>query len=244
MRNFIFIVFSLLFCAALRAENAAALFAQANAAYQKNDFSTAILKYEKLVAQKNNSAMIYYDLGNAYFKSGNLAQAILNYERAERLDKFDEDIHHNLEYARKKTVDQMESQPIISEKVFGVLSAFSWKILALALVWFGFAGFVLFLFVPNLKNTGAYLGVTFLLFAGITFWFGKEQGSYELKCHFRIVTNAEAYVKSSPDDSSTDLFLLHEGAKVQVFDEVGNYQKIRIADGRVGWVLKSESTKI
>lgn len=250
MRKLIFVLLCLILGVVPSAEastdivNAKKLFEEANTAYRKNDFPEAIAKYEKLIEQKNNSATVYYNLGNAYFKSGNLGLAILNYERAERLDRFDDDISHNLEYARKKTVDQFQAQVVISEKFFGILSAFAWKISSLVFVWIGFAALLLYLFVSNRKELGAYVGVTCILFAGITYWLGHEEGAIENKCHFRIVTNSEAYAKSSPDDSSTDLFLLHEGTKVQVFDEVGSYQKIRIADGRIGWVLKAETTKI
>lgn len=228
----------------VRAEDAKQIFMQANEAYRQNNFTQAISLYEKLVAQKDNSGTVYYNLANAYFKSGNLGKAILNYERAERLSPFDEDIHHNLEYARKKTIDQFQEQVVISERFFGVLSAFTWKILALVLMWSGVGLLLLYWFSDKWKFTGAYTGTTCLIFALITLWFGHEQGVIENKCHFRVVTSEQAYAKSAPDNSSTDLFLIHEGTKVQVFDEVGSYMKIRIADGRVGWMQKDETTKI
>lgn len=225
------------------------IFTEANEAYRKNDFSTAISLYEKLIQLQNNSATVYYNLANAHYKSGNLGQAILNYERAERLAPFDEDIRHNLEFARHRTVDQLQSQAALgvehfTEKFLGILSSLGWKILALVLVWLGFGLLALYVFSVKWKGLGIYGGVICLLFAGGTYWCGNAQGSIEQKCHFRIVTNAEAYVKSAPDNSSTDLFLIHEGTKIQVFDEVGEYMKIRIADGRVGWVLRDETTKI
>ena len=244
MRKSIYILFSCLFFVQVHAESEKTLFAQANEAYRQNDFEKAISGYEKLVAQKNNSATVYFNLANAYFKSGNIGKAILNYERAERLAPFDEDIHHNLLFARHKTVDQILEHPVITDKFFGVLSSFSWKMVTLVLVWVGFVFMLLNLISNSLKKTRTYIGITCLTCACVTFWFGKKQGAIEYKCHFGVVMSEQVYVKSAPDNSSTDLFILHEGAKVQLYDNVDGFTKIRIADGRVGWIPEGETAKI
>lgn len=244
MHKVISLLFGCLFFIQLHAQSEAALFKQANEAYRKNDFEKAISDYEKLVAQENNSATVYFNLANAYFKSGNIGKAILNYERAERLAPFDEDIHHNLRFARHKTVDQIQEHPIITDKFLGILSAFGWKMVALVLVWTGFLFLLLYLFSNHLKKAGGYIGFTCLTCACITFWIGKKQGAIEYKCHFGVVMSEQVYVKSAPDNSSTDLFILHEGAKVQLYDHVDGFTKIRIADGRVGWIPEGETAKI
>jgi uncharacterized protein YgiM (DUF1202 family) len=80
--------------------------------------------------------------------------------------------------------------------------------------------------------------------SSLSFLASKKQFSFENKCSSAIITQTQSYVKSAPDDSSTDLFQLHEGTKVEILDKVENYWKVKIADGRVGWMLRDEATTI
>jgi tetratricopeptide (TPR) repeat protein len=139
----------LLFSATLvNAESNSELFNKAVAAYKGNDFEKAITLNESLIGKGCKTATIYFNLGNAYFKNGNIGKAMLNYERAERLAPNDEDIQHNLAFARLKTIDKVDptksfGAQAILKNTLSVLSSTSWCWISIALLWLTF-GFALF----------------------------------------------------------------------------------------------------
>jgi tetratricopeptide (TPR) repeat protein len=194
---------------------------------------------------------VYYNLGNAYFKAGNFAKAILNYERARKLNPDDEDITFNLKLASLKVVDKIETVPVIFykrwiEQLSSFFNADTWATLLIMLVW------VLFIVIAIyfMGRTVAIKKISFL-FIIILCLLTFSTGIIAARSHARssidqqaIIMSSSVYVKSSPTEKGNDLFILHEGTKVDVLDELNEWSKIKIANGSIGWVLSGEMTKI
>lgn len=226
------------------------LFYKANNQYKEGDFSDAINTYENIISQKMASAEVYYNLGNAYYKEKKYPQAILNYERAKRLAPADKDIDMNLKIANLKIVDKIEPIPqlfIIKwlESIQNLMSFSSWLIVIVVFSWlfFGFfAGYILIL-----TKRGKLLSFLIMMFSLvillISLGLGISRYNYERNTNEAIVFAANEYVMSSPGQDSSELFVLHEGAKVEILDKVEGWKKIRLADGKEGW-MPAESLEI
>ena len=224
---------------------------EAEEAYAKEDYTQAIELYESVLKSYGESAMVYYNLGNAYYKADKVAPAILNYERALLLNPGDSDTRFNLQVARQKTVDKIEP---IGEffltrwvgPVEDVYSAEGWA------KWGG-ASFVLFIgclvlfFFSKwirLKKLGFFAGICFLLISLVANLFADSQQDKLLHRADAIVFASTVTVKSSPDASGTDLFILHEGTKVTIKSTLGEWSEIQLEDGNVGWMPSKEIQQI
>ena len=180
---------------------------EAETAYTSEDYAKAIALYEEVLSSHGESAAVYYNLGNAYYKAGKLGPAILNYERCLLLQPGDADARFNLQMARQKTIDKIA-----------------------CLVLFFFARWT------YLKKIGFYLGLLFLALVIVSNLFANYQkGEWETRSH-AIVFAATVTAKSSPDASGTDLFVLHEGTYVSIKSTLGAWSEIELEDGNVGWL--------
>jgi len=223
------------------------LLLQANEAYAKNDFVTASELYENLLKANGQSAIVYYNLGNSYYKSNKVAQSILNYERALLLEPGNNDIRFNLEIARLKSVDKIE--PINDffltdwfRSVQNLMSTDAWS--SFSIVCFILLIICLFLFFFSrlifIKKLGFFIGVGLLacvIFGNCFAYNQKRKLSLRSEA---IIFAPTTTIKSSPDISGTDLFILHEGTKVKVKTKLGGWNEIETADGNVGWIKSSE----
>ena len=224
---------------------------EANMAYQKLDFGQSIRLYEELIQNKNISASIYYNLGNAYFKNGNFAKAILNYERALKLTPDDEEITFNLKIASLKVVDKMESVPEIFYKKWinkfaTLFSSKSWTLLFITLIWLLFAS-ATFYFIGRsvrIKKISFVLMITFLFMSVSIGVIAARSHAITYVDKKGIIMSSSVYVKSSPDEKGNDLFILHEGTKIEILDNLNNWNKIRIANGGIGWMQSEDMTII
>lgn len=233
----------------LQAETSTQLFDAANTAYKNKDYDLAIAGYNKLLSQGYKTAEVYYNLGNASYKKGAMGQAILSYERALRLAPGDEDIRYNLKLANQKTVDRLIPVPQLAivqswDHFVESRSSRTWGILCGVCVWLALAGFAAYLFVRSIRRLGFYLGAVLLLFAGFFGSLAYSQSRAEHGADQAILTTDSAYIKSAPDASSTDLFMVHEGIKLQLLDHVGEWAKVRLSDGKVGWIQQATYTVI
>lgn len=222
-------------------------FAQGNAAYNEGDFEQALQQYDNILASDMESAPLYYNLGNTYYKMKEYAKAILYYEKALKLDPGNEDIKTNLEIANLAVVDKINTIPqsFIARwwnDLKSLFSANGWawmSVLAFALLLL-----CLFAFLmsrrPGLRKAGFLMGLLALLVLAMSVLFAVEK-TRDLKHQDEgIVMSPTVTVKSSPSPTSIDLFVLHEGAKVRVMDEANGWNKIKIADGSVGWLPVGE----
>ena len=216
---------------------------EAETAYTSEDYAKAIALYEEVLSSHGESAAVYYNLGNAYYKAGKLGPAILNYERCLLLQPGDADARFNLQMARQKTIDKIEpvGEFFLVKWVKAMAnwaSADGWAKASIGCFWLFIGCLVLFFFArwTYLKKIGFYLGLLFLALVIVSNLFANYQkGEWETRSH-AIVFAATVTAKSSPDASGTDLFVLHEGTYVSIKSTLGAWSEIELEDGNVGWL--------
>lgn len=243
-----FLVISALYCYAL---DPSIEFTKANALYQSKGYDSAALTYQLLIDQKNIAPEVYYNLGNCYYKTGNIARAILNYERALKFKPGDEDINFNIRVAQLKTVDKIETVPEMFylrwlSRFSGFLSTDQWAYLMLAFAWCICLSLTVYLLSMYswIKRMAFMLSIIFL-FLTLCSWYITQLSYVSSQVEKNaIVMSVSVYVKSSPGETNTDLFLLHEGIKVQLLDSYEDWLKIRIANGSVGWLKRADVEEI
>jgi tetratricopeptide (TPR) repeat protein len=238
------IVLSLLLMAAAGLGQEAHLqFEQANELYRKGEYSKAAAAYEQTLNNGYESPTIYYNIGNAYFKLNKIAPAILNFERALRISPTDEDIAYNLRLTNLRVVDKIEPLPRLFfvqwwESLTNSTSADGWAIVMITGIWIiaVCTGVLFVIRSPVARRAAASLIAAGCIVLVVSLVSALQRSAAEDSARFAIVFQPTGYVKSSPDIQSTDLFVLHEGVKVEVLDSVGDWRKIRLADGKVGWL--------
>lgn len=215
----------------------------ANTAYVNGDYHAAAEYYEAIRALGLNSVKLYYNLGNAYFKEGRLGESILNYRRALRLSPGSDDIRYNLGVAEARTKDNIEAIPefFLTTWVRGVrhtMSCTAWSLFSLAALVCALSLFLTYLLARrlSLRKTGFYgTLIAFVLFI-LTTWFALGVRREMLDDSQAVVMSLSTAVKSSPDKSATDLFVLHEGTLVEITNRLDDWCEITIADGKKGWL--------
>ena len=229
-----------------RSQSLDRLWDEANTAYINADYQAAIATYDSILATGNVSYKVYYNLGNAYFKEGKIGPSILNYNPALRLAPSDADIDYNLRVANSYVKDKIEHVPEFFlatwfRSLRMSLSSNAWASVSLVLLAALLGCVLLYLLSTKLalRKTGFYSAIVLLLlfiFSVVSASIGRR----ELTCaEEAIVMNSAAPVKSSPDNGSKDLFVLHEGTKVSVLNSLEEWREIAIADGNKGWIRSS-----
>ena len=218
------------------------------AAYTEGDYAQALRDWKDVQATGMMSRELYYNLGNAYFKTGEIAPAILWYERALRLDPSDADVRYNLEFARAQTQDKIDEVPEIffeqwRHALCYLLPSNTWA--ALSLVFFGITVALVLLFLLGStsarRRTGFFTAIVTLLLALLGWDFARWQRAEARRQDMAVVMRPVSSVKSSPSaESAKDLFILHEGTRVKVLDNVSGFSNIELADGRQGWIPSGE----
>lgn len=219
----------------------ASLFAEANAQYAEGNYAEAAESYRQVLVEQP-SAEVYYNLGNAYFKQGELSQSILAYERALRLRPLYKDAQYNLKFAQSRIVDNIEDTNsfFVSnwlKAVRNLLSEQTWMWLSVALFLLTLTGAMLFAFsrVVWLRKTAFYTAIVALV---ISVAACANAGSLHKRDTLRaeaVITQGIVNAKSSPDRSGTDLFTLHEGTKVVIKEQLGNWCNIHVGNN-IGWI--------
>ena len=216
---------------------------EADSAYARGEFQQAIKDYEALLKQ-GASADLYYNLGNAYYRSENITRAVLNYERALLLSPGDRDIRFNLQIAQAKTIDKIVPE---SEMFFftwyralvNLMSVDGWASVALVSLALVIILLLVYLFSERvwLRKVGFFGGILMLLLFVLSNIFAWQQKQNLLFRKGAIVMTPTISVKSTPASNGTDLFILHEGTKVVITDSsMKDWREIRIADGKEGWI--------
>lgn len=225
---------------------------EADEAYKKGQYQLAIKHYQQLLNEGGYSAEIYYNLGNAYFRTDNITQAMLSYERARLLAPGDQDIRFNLEFARSKTIDKITPQ---SEMFFvtwyhslvNLFSVDTWACTAVGSICLVVVLLLVYLFASRmvLRKVGFYGAVCLLLLFGLSNLFAYQQRQLLTERRGAIVVAPTVVVKKTPSAGSTDEFVIHEGTRVDITDKtIAGWRAVRIADGREGWVLEKQIEEI
>lgn len=227
----------------------ASLFAQqellnnATVAYDSAQYQQVIDIYQQVADQYGVSADLYYNIGNAYFKLKDYPHAILNYERCLLHDPANADALQNVELARAQCVDRVETitPPIFvtwSRALRDVLSCSAWGHLGIVTFLLFLVGGGVYFFSSNttLRKTGFYSGLLCLLLFLISINYAGQQRDKLLERDQAIVLVPSVVVRSSPADSGTQLFTIHEGLKVRVRSTLSGWSEIELSDGKVGWI--------
>lgn len=224
---------------------------QAETDYREGRYGDAAAIYQKVLSEGLESAKLYYNLGNCYYKMGENTKAIVNYERALLLDPGDAATKYNLKMAQQAVVDKIEVLPeLFLVRWYKALetsfSADQWGYISVALFILFLVMVALFFYSSSVgvKKTGFVVGIVVFLLTCASVFFAMKQDARVTSREYAIITTPSVTVKGAPDNSGTSLFLIHEGLKVKVIGELGNWYNIRLADGNEGWVTKSDLEKI
>ncbi len=238
-------LFFMIGCSVVVASQVEDILQKGNTYYREGAYDKAIEEYKKLVDEGYVGTSLFYNLGNANYRIGKIGYAILYYEKALELSPSDEDVKHNLDFAHLSTVDRIQPLPRFFlfdwwEALLGLFSDNGWA----------YVVFVFYLLVILLAGAYSYsktvkeqkifffssIAGVFLLAFSISLLVIKVKREATLKSG--VIVEQVVTVKFSPDPQSTDAFMIHEGLKVNLEDQLDNWIKIRLADGKVGWVLE------
>ena len=219
---------------------------KAETLYENGQYQEALDAYFK-VTQKGQSANLYYNIGNCYFRMDSIPQALLWYERAYLLDPSDADIRYNLNYARSKTIDKI----VPEEDLFFVrwyrgllnqLSVQGWTIAGILLFALSLISLCAYIFLNEvrLRKIGFYSAIVLFVRVILSNVFAWQQRSLQFDHNRGIIFSSSVSCKSSPNEAGKELYLLHEGTSVSIIDRsVRNWLEIRLSDGKQGWIPAS-----
>jgi tetratricopeptide (TPR) repeat protein len=223
------------------------LIAKGNQAYQSGNFQLAADLYQQVVTAGYESPTLYYNLGNSYYRLGKIGYAILNYERAQKLAPGDEDIIHNLALANSRIVDKIDNIPTFFlfkwwESLLAFFTISGWTYIAYLFYILVLLSIALFFFTksPLRQKLSLYSAAGFIFLLIITTALLAIRMNRELNFKNGVVIEQAVTAKLSPDDKSTDAFMLHEGIKVRLEDKVNDWVRIRLKDGKVGWLPEKD----
>lgn len=219
---------------------------RANTAYVNGDYAGALAVYDSIENDNKAGVKLYFNMGNAHFKSGNIGKSILYYSKAQRLDPFDEDIDYNLQVAQGYVKDRIEVVPEFFASRWlndtrNAMSSNAWAITSLVVLALALCGLLTYLLPLGLtyRKIGFWSVVLFGVLTVVSVIFAAKQRNEVVASDDAVVMLSAAPVKSSPDVSSKDIFVIHEGTMVKVLDHLGDWSEISIADGNKGWILSS-----
>ncbi|MBK9097859.1 MAG: tetratricopeptide repeat protein [bacterium] len=248
---FFYLNIILVFTGALYSQNVDELMQQASNHYRNGEFDKAIVIYKQLRQDNYEGSSLYYNLANSYYRIGKLGYAILNYERALKLTPSDEDVKHNLAFANLNTVDRIQPLPTFFlfewwESLLASLSINGWTYTVFIFYMLLLVLIVIYFFAKTISQQKLILfsglGVLVVLILTISLLIVKI--NREQTVIGGVVIEQSITVKTSPDSQSTDAFVIHEGLKVNLEDQLDEWIKIRLADGKVGWIEKTAVERI
>jgi len=217
----------------------------ANHHYAEGRYQQAIRLYQNILAQGKEAPGVYYNLGNAYYKTNQLAPAILNYERARLRDPGNEDIQYNLGLARQQVTDRIEKIPEFfltrwTRQFINLLSSNQWAVISMVAFILFLILFSVYLYTRRigLKKSSFWISLLAVGIAAAAWFFSLQQKKDVIQSREAIVFNPKVTVRSSPDESGTELFVIHEGTKVHLEDSVSGWYEITLPDGSKGWLTR------
>lgn len=241
------LVLLLVITSTLNAQNVDSLFVKANNLYKTAKYTEAIEVYKTIENTNQISSDLYYNLGNSYYKLNKVGPAIFYYEKALLLNPDNEDVKNNLVFAKRLALDNIEPLPktVFQKLNKNYLQALTYNQWAIVVVVFSFLAGVLFLlyyfaYSPGRKRLFFITSMLSFLFLAISLVITYNQFSYNKNTKEAIVFAEESEVRNAPTYNSEEVFVLHEGTKVFVLDAVDDWKKIKLVDGKQGWIIASE----
>ena len=251
MKKIILASVFLILALGIQANAVDSLFVKANEAYTKEFYQEAVDQYQQIIAQGFESADLYFNLGNSYFKLEDYPSAILYFEKAKKLDPSDEDIEFNLQLANLKIVDKIQPVPELFFKIwwkdfYNLFRGDTWAIIGVSgfILFFILLAFYLLSKLTRIRKLAFFAGIFMLFVTLFTLGLAYQKHQYIISQKQAIVFTPTITVKSSPNPNSVDLFVIHEGSKVDIRDEVSGWYEIKIANGSVGWLPADALKKI
>ncbi len=250
MKRFVILVL-VLFSVQLQAEDVNALFLKANKAYQAGNYTEAIGLYEQIATQNKHSAAFYFNLGNAYYKNNELGKSILNYERGLLLKPRFKDLRYNLDLANNQLKDNIVPvKPFVVATVwkgaYNLMQPIVWGILGVILLLLSVGGVGIWLLNKDRqqKKRGFYsaIAMAFLGFLFLILGYNRDIAIHQNQD--AVIIEAVIDLKDGADEDSNTIQTLHSGTKIRLIEIIGDWQKVRLSNGEVGWVLLKGIEKI
>ena len=227
------------------------LFQRAIGLYQEEEYEVSLQIFKEILDQGVESPDLYYNMGNAAYRSNNIGHAILYYEKALKMEPSHEDARHNLEFVSRYRVDTFEEVPELflstwRKMMVKVLSERSWSVIAILCFLIILGALLIYLFSKRLllKKVGFIAAVVGLLLFIITFTSALSTHRNIVRPESGIIISPSVVVRSSPSETGTELFILHEGTKIRVNEEVSGWHNIRVIDGSEGWIISGDFESI
>ncbi len=216
---------------------------KAQDSYARSQFDSAALIYQSIIDGGYQSPELYYNLGNSYYKLGEIPSAILYYEKAAKLNPNDENIQHNLELCNSMIPDRIDQLPQLFfvkwyVSLYNYFPIDTWAYIGILLISLFSIFLLVFLLSDRLfmKKLGFWFSGFMLILALFAFFLTYQKYSSFKKHNEAIIFTPSITVKSSPAQNSVDLFVLHEGTKVTILDQVSGWKKVKIQNGSIGWI--------
>lgn len=248
MKKLAYIFITLFFVQAALAQDA---FTKANDLYRKQKFAEAAQEYETILKGKQESAEVYFNLGNAYYKLGKIAPSVYNLEKALQLDPNYKDAQINLGYAKKMAIDDIKEVPKVgfSKMLYNLTGIYHYNTWAWIAVGFAFGFLILFIgyyfagttLIKRIFFVGMFVALLIIVISVLSAVFVKSVRNKERPA---IVFAEVVAVKAEPNQNAEDAFVLHEGTKVFITEQVENWKKIELADDSVGWIENSSIKEV
>ncbi|WP_424492638.1 tetratricopeptide repeat protein [Salinimicrobium sp. GXAS 041] len=222
-----------------------ALFEEGNTAYSEGNYEQAIERYNSILEDGKTDVAVHYNLANAHYKLNHIAPSIYHYEKALQLAPNDEDVRNNIVFAQNMAIDAIEETPQSQfsgwmESGYALFSVSGWGWTAVTFVVLFAAFFLVYYFSskPVLKRAFFIAAVFFFVLAIGSVFMGYSRQSFEESQEYAIIFSEEAEVLSEPNVRGAEVFVLHEGTKVQVVEDFQQWSKIELANGNQGWILQ------
>lgn len=246
--NILFLLVCIAFIANAQPEN---LLKEANQLYAANEFGKAIKVYESIIGQGFESPELYFNLGNACYKNQELTKAILYYEKAKLLAPNDEEIQFNIDLVNQFVVDKIEPLPRPfflkwGQSILNLFTANGWAFISILTFIFVLclAAFFIFARTITLRKISFSAAIFLLFISLLSFVLADKQKTKITHRNHAVIFSTTVTVKSSPSESGTDLFVIHEGLKVEIKEELGDWADIKLEDGNSGWIKKGVFERI
>ena len=243
MRKLLILLFAILFICVGFGQDNDQKFQNGNTAYNAGQFEKALILYKKILESGEHSAALYFNIGNCYYRLNNVAESIFFFEKAKKLNPFDEDISINSAFAQNMAIDAVEMLPIsqvtkFKDSLVELFNQEGWALVLILLSWLLviFWGLYLKNKTPLFKRVFFVSTILTALFLASSVSISVIKSADEAATTYGILFNEKIEVWAEPNTRAEGLFILHEGTKVQLLDALQEWQKIRIANGSEGWI--------